>query len=110
MRQRPVAGDGDCSRGTTATGAICPGARIAIPTGSGSRKSCCSRPASRAVLEHYRRFLQRFPTVQKLASAREPSVLAAWSGLGYYRRARMMHAAAKVIVKQHGGKFPGDDR
>lgn len=60
-----------------------------------------------AVLEHYRRFLLRFPTVQKLASARESSVLAAWSGLGYYRRARMMHAAAKAIVKQHGGRFPG---
>jgi A/G-specific adenine glycosylase len=60
-----------------------------------------------AVLEHYRRFLQRFPTVQKLALARESSVLAAWSGLGYYRRARMMHAAAKAIVKRHGGKFPG---
>lgn len=60
-----------------------------------------------AVLEHYRRFLQRFPTLQKLASARESSVLAAWSGLGYYRRARMMHAAAKAIVRQHGGKFPG---
>ena len=57
-----------------------------------------------AVLEHYRRFLQRFPTVQKLAAAREPAVLAAWSGLGYYRRARMMHAAAKVIVKEHGRK------
>jgi A/G-specific adenine glycosylase len=61
-----------------------------------------------AVLEHYRRFLQRFPTLQKLASARESSVLAAWSGLGYYRRARMMHAAAKVIVKHHAGKFPGE--
>ncbi len=59
-----------------------------------------------AVLEHYRRFLQRFPNVQKLAAAREPAVLAAWSGLGYYRRARMMHAAAKVIVKEHGGRFP----
>src|ERR1700690_4220280 len=46
-----------------------------------------------AVLDHYHRFLKRFPTVQKLASARESSVLAAWSGLGYYRRARMMHAA-----------------
>ncbi len=45
--------------------------------------------------------------MQKLASARESSVLAAWSGLGYYRRARMMHAAAKVIVKEHGGRFPG---
>jgi A/G-specific adenine glycosylase len=60
----------------------------------------------RAVLEHYRRFLRRFPTVQKLAAARESSVLAAWSGLGYYRRARMMHAAAKAIVKQHAGRFP----
>ncbi len=59
-----------------------------------------------AVLEHYRRFLQRFPTVQKLAAARESSVLATWSGLGYYRRARMMHAAAKTIVKKHAGKFP----
>jgi A/G-specific adenine glycosylase len=60
-----------------------------------------------AVLEHYRRFLQRFPTVQKLAAAREASVLAAWSGLGYYRRARMLHAAAKVITKKHAGKIPG---
>ena len=60
-----------------------------------------------AVLEHYRRFLRRFPTVQKLAAARESSVLAAWSGLGYYRRARMLHAAAKTIVKEHKGRFPG---
>lgn len=59
-----------------------------------------------AVLEHYRLFLQRFPTLQKLAAARESSVLAAWSGLGYYRRARMLHAAAKVIVNEHGGVFP----
>ena len=47
-----------------------------------------------AVIEHYHEFLRRFPTVQKLAAARTSSVLAAWSGLGYYRRARMMHAAA----------------
>jgi A/G-specific adenine glycosylase len=60
-----------------------------------------------AVLEHYRRFLQRFPTVQKLAAARVSSVLAAWSGLGYYRRARMLHAAARSIVKDHKGRFPG---
>jgi len=59
-----------------------------------------------AVIEHYRKFLQRFPTVRKLAAARESSVLAAWSGLGYYRRARMLHAAAKMIVNQRGGKFP----
>src|SRR5579863_2933162 len=60
-----------------------------------------------AVVNHYARFLRRFPSVEKLAAAREASVLAAWSGLGYYRRARMLHATAKKIVKEHGGKFPG---
>jgi A/G-specific adenine glycosylase len=59
-----------------------------------------------AVLGHYAEFLRRFPTVEKLAAAREASVLAAWSGLGYYRRARMLHAAAKVVVRELGGKFP----
>jgi A/G-specific adenine glycosylase len=59
-----------------------------------------------AVIEHYHEFLHRFPTVQKLAAAREASVLAAWSGLGYYRRARMLHAAAKIIAREHGGRFP----
>jgi len=59
-----------------------------------------------AVIEHYQEFLRRFPSVEKLAAAREASVLAAWSGLGYYRRARMLHAAAKLIVREHGGKFP----
>ena len=57
-----------------------------------------------AVIAHYHEFLQRFPTVEKLARAREASVLAAWSGLGYYRRARMMHAAAKVVARR--GAFP----
>ncbi len=59
-----------------------------------------------AVIEHYHEFLRRFPNVKKLALAREASVLAAWSGLGYYRRARMLHAAAKVIVREHRGRFP----
>lgn len=59
-----------------------------------------------AVLEHYRRFLERFPTVGDLARAREASVLTVWSGLGYYRRARNLHAAAKKIVNDHSGKFP----
>jgi A/G-specific adenine glycosylase len=61
-----------------------------------------------AVTDHYGKFLRRFPTIEKLASARESSVLTAWSGLGYYRRARMLHAAAKKIVKEHGGTFPGN--
>ena len=59
-----------------------------------------------AVIEHYHEFLRRFPTVGKLAAAREASVLAAWSGLGYYRRASMLHAAAKVMVRERGGRFP----
>jgi A/G-specific adenine glycosylase len=59
-----------------------------------------------AVIGHYREFLRRFPTVGKLAAARESSVLAAWSGLGYYRRARLLHAAAKVITGKLHGKFP----
>jgi A/G-specific adenine glycosylase len=59
-----------------------------------------------AVIAHYHEFLRRFPTIEKLARAREASVLAAWSGLGYYRRARMLHAAAKAIVRERGGKFP----
>jgi A/G-specific adenine glycosylase len=59
-----------------------------------------------AVIAHYHEFLRRFPTVEKLARAREASVLAAWSGLGYYRRARMLHAAAKVVARELGGQFP----
>src|ERR1700678_561123 len=57
-----------------------------------------------AVLDHYARFMQRFPAVKSLAAAREASVLALWSGLGYYHRARRMHQAAKNIVRQ--GSFP----
>jgi A/G-specific adenine glycosylase len=59
-----------------------------------------------AVLDHYARWMQRFPTVQDLAKAREPSVLALWSGLGYYHRGRRLHQAAKVIVRERNGEFP----
>lgn len=58
-----------------------------------------------AVLEHYRKFLEKFPDVHRLAGASESEVLAAWSGLGYYRRARAMHSAAKKMVES-GGEFP----
>ncbi|MDT8066686.1 MAG: A/G-specific adenine glycosylase [Terriglobia bacterium] len=60
-----------------------------------------------AVLKYYRRFLARFPDVHTLAVAKEADVLAVWSGLGYYRRARAMHAAARKIVAEFGGNFPG---
>jgi A/G-specific adenine glycosylase len=59
-----------------------------------------------AVLDYYARFLTLFPSVAVLAQAQEPDVLAAWSGLGYYRRAKMMHKAAQVVVQEHQGIFP----
>ena len=59
-----------------------------------------------AVLDHYARFMKQFPTVESLAAGREASVLAVWSGLGYYHRARRMHRAARVIARQRDGNFP----
>ncbi len=59
-----------------------------------------------AVLPYYERFLARFPTIGPLASAPEREVLRLWSGLGYYRRARNLHRAAKEIVSRFAGKFP----
>jgi len=59
-----------------------------------------------AVLGHYKRFLARFPSLSSLAAAREASVLAAWSGLGYYRRARMLHQAARRVSKRHNSRLP----
>ncbi len=59
-----------------------------------------------AVIDHYRIFLKRFPNVQALAAATEDAVLAAWSGLGYYRRARSLHQCAKELVRKHHSRFP----
>ena len=59
-----------------------------------------------AVLEHYADFLRRFPTLETLAAARQDAVLAAWSGLGYYRRARALRDAARQVVNQYGSRFP----
>jgi A/G-specific adenine glycosylase len=59
-----------------------------------------------AVLEHYRIFLEKFPDIRALAAAPEDSVLAAWSGLGYYRRARMLHRCAQEVVTREKGLFP----
>jgi len=59
-----------------------------------------------AVVPYYERFLERFPTIAALAAAPEEEVLAHWSGLGYYRRARNLQSAAQRIVAGHGGEFP----
>jgi A/G-specific adenine glycosylase len=58
------------------------------------------------VLGYYARFLERLPTLADLAAADEDTVLALWSGLGYYSRARKLREAARAILEQHGGEFP----
>ncbi|SFO26015.1 A/G-specific adenine glycosylase [Nitrosospira briensis] len=60
------------------------------------------------VIPYYQRFLQRFPDVTTLALAPLDDVLAQWSGLGYYSRGRNLHRAARVIVGDHQGRFPGN--
>ena len=60
------------------------------------------------VLERYPRFMKRFPTVKKLAAANIDEVLAEWTGLGYYSRARNLHACAKQVMENFSGKFPRD--
>jgi A/G-specific adenine glycosylase len=60
------------------------------------------------VVPYFNRFVAAFPTARALAEADEHDVLRLWEGLGYYRRARQMHRAARVIVEEHGGVFPRD--
>ena len=60
------------------------------------------------VLDYYRRWLERFPTVRALADAPPEDVLRLWEGLGYYARARNLHRAAQTIRDAHGGEFPRD--
>jgi len=61
-----------------------------------------------AVIDYYHRFLKRFPDVRSLAEAPEDEVLALWSGLGYYSRAKNLHLAARQIMERHSGRFPRD--
>jgi A/G-specific adenine glycosylase len=60
----------------------------------------------KAVAPYYRNFISRWPTVNLLAAADEEDVMRAWAGLGYYARARNLHACAKAVVDKHGGIFP----
>ena len=60
------------------------------------------------VVPYFERFLKRFPDIGSLARAKEESVLRLWEGLGYYRRARQLHKAAKAMVTKHSGNFPTD--
>ncbi len=60
------------------------------------------------VVAYFQRFMESFPTVTALANANEQDVLRHWEGLGYYRRARQLHAAARVVRDEHAGRFPTD--
>lgn len=62
------------------------------------------------VKDYFDRFTRAFPNVESLAAASEMEVLRLWEGLGYYRRARQLHAAARMIVVEYGGHFPHDCR
>ncbi|WP_372426416.1 A/G-specific adenine glycosylase [Salinarimonas chemoclinalis] len=62
-----------------------------------------------AVKPYFERFLARFPTVEALAAAPSEEVMNAWAGLGYYSRARNLHACAKSVVAAHGGRFPDSE-
>ena len=63
----------------------------------------------KAVAPYYARFLERFPTVAQLAAAPLDEVLSLWAGLGYYARARNLHACARAVTEQHRGEFPGTE-
>jgi A/G-specific adenine glycosylase len=63
----------------------------------------------RAVVPYYARFLARWPDVHALAAAPLDDVLKAWAGLGYYARARNLHACARAVVERHAGGFPADE-
>jgi A/G-specific adenine glycosylase len=61
-----------------------------------------------AVTPYFERFMAAMPTIESLAAAHEDAVLRLWEGLGYYRRARQLHRAAKTIAAEHCGQFPSD--
>jgi len=63
----------------------------------------------KTVSPYYARFLQRWPSVVALAASSLEDVLKAWAGLGYYARARNLHACARAVVERHGGRFPPDE-
>lgn len=58
------------------------------------------------VIAYFQRFMKRFPNIRSLAEANEQEVLSVWQGLGYYRRACHLHAAAKLVQDRHGGRIP----
>jgi A/G-specific adenine glycosylase len=68
----------------------------------------CQQTTVVAVVPFFERWMRALPTVEALAEADEQAVLGLWQGLGYYSRARNLHAAAKAVVERHDGKIPAD--
>ena len=107
--QRPVA-PRCCLPGTTAIAAGCRGGRwrasAPIPIACGCRKSCCSRPASKRSDRISRNFWRAGRMSRRSAARSLDDVLRMWAGLGYYSRARNLHACAVAVLRDHGGAFP----
>ena len=92
---------------TNTAGMICPGRRRMILIGFGSLNHAPADPGQNGH-PYFERFLQAFPTLESLAEAKIDRVLAAWTGLGYYARARNLHRTAVIIHQDLGGKFPNN--
>ena len=99
-----------CWPGTTAIAACCRGGRAAgskaDPYAVWLSEIMLQQTTVKTVGPYYAKFLRRWPTVEALAAAPLDDVLRAWAGLGYYARARNLHACAKAVVERHGGIFP----
>ena len=109
MKREPGSASGGSSfPGTGAPAAICPGGGRATPYAVWISETMLQQTRVETVIPYYERFLSALPTVGHLAEAPEERVLGLWSGLGYYRRARMLHAAAKQIALAHGGAVPSE--
>lgn len=86
-----------------------PWRRATDPYGTWVSETMLQQTQVERVIDYYRRFLDRFPNVERLAAAPEADVLLAWEGLGYYRRARQLHAAARRVVADHDGRLPDSE-
>lgn len=85
------------------------GGRLADPYHVFLSEIMLQQTTVKAVGPYFGNFLARWPTVADLAAAPLDEVLSAWAGLGYYARARNLHACAKAVVERHGGQFPDDE-
>ncbi|MEM1409295.1 MAG: A/G-specific adenine glycosylase, partial [Pseudomonadota bacterium] len=86
-----------------------PGAPLADPYHVLVSEVMLQQTTVAVVRQRFGPFVEQFPGVEALAEAEEPEVLAAWAGLGYYRRARSLHACVRALVSEHQGAFPGSE-